>query len=322
MSKNLIKKILLTFLLLLTWSFIDVAAQNKSASNDPCRIIMVSRIDFVPEVLEMVHKSLRRRTRQNISLVYHPFKQKLDIEGDLRNSYLLIEKGFEDLYNLENFFPTDMALQLAWVLIAKKDFAAKIDQNNFNLAAFGEALKAQKGEASHTYPWFEALYTKDTLLNITSALDALPVATFTQNLHFWQQKNAIGVLCKAMEHGLLNPLSVEADQILATKVFLAADSVCFTSWVPIEVLSNETFLNDTFKSSVTMPFPSHNKAEQTPKISFSLWQRNGVEQIEFKDMDFADIVGYRFTQSDIDAYFEWLHNDFSPLYDRLIMGDY
>lgn len=322
MSKNLIKKLLLTFLLLLMWSFAGVAAQTTSASNDPCRIIMISRIDFVPEVLEMVHRSIKRRTRQSISLVYHPFKQNLDIDGDFRNSYLLIEKGFEHKYNLQNFSPTDMALQLVWVLIAKKDFATKIDQNNFNLASFGQALKEQKNQASHTYPWFEALYTKDTLLNITTTLNAPPIATFSQDEHFWQQKEAVGVLCKAMEHGLLNPLSVEADQILATKVFLAADSVCFTSWVPIEVLSSKAFMDDNFSNSVIMPFPNHSGAGETPRISFALWQRNGVEQIEFKDMDFANIVGYRFAQANIDTYFAWLQNDFSQLYDRLIMGDY
>jgi hypothetical protein len=290
-------------------------------TKDPYRVIFISRVDFVPEILEMVRFSLGNRTGQEISLIYHPFNEKLKIEGNLKNSYLLVEKGFEKQLELKNYEPVDMALQLAWVVVTRQKLFNLLDRPNVNLENFGKALIKLKSESPYSYPWFEAIYSKDTLYNFYLTLSEKKTSSSAAKTPFWQQKNAAGVLCRAMEQGLLNPLSVEADQTLSTKVFLASDSVCFTSWIPIEFLTNSKIVAGFFPDSAVIPFPGRDGPAVVPVLSFSLWQRRSVEKIEFKNQPRKDIIGMTFSNQNLEPYLEWINKEFSIQYDRLIMGD-
>lgn len=295
----------------------DASAQQQSIP----RVLMVSRIDFVPEILDMVRKSLMRKASEPVSLAFQPLSKDLKLDFGEKSTHLLLEDGIPTDNIAEKFEKTSCCISLIWTLIAKKDFYEQLSSQKITLENFGKALVERKKSFPHVYPWFESLYSKSTFLNFYSVFGKHKKSNLTQEVPFWQHKGAIRILYRAMEQGLLNPLSVEADQLLATNVFLAGDSVCFTFWVPIEFLDEHSLVLDALGDVVLLPFPGISKSSSFPRITFHLWKRKNTNEIECHG-DSSDPEGYIFSTRNFLQDFNWMEEHFSEAYDMLIMGDF
>jgi hypothetical protein len=288
------------------------------------RVVMVSTLDFVPEILEMVRKNFVRKIAKNASLVFHPFEKEFQQNIDARSSYLLLEEGMPSDQLSHDFVKTGNSFRLVWLLVARHQFLEEMNGENLTLEKFGQALLARKKKVSHVYPWFESLYSKNTLLNLFLLLGTAEKNRSLSDKPFWEQKGAIRILYRAMEEGLLNPLSVEADQLLSTNVFLAGDSICTTLWVPEEFLYDSTLARESLGDARLIPFPDQNGSLAVPRKTFWLWQKKSIEKSElFVNPELASCsYKVKYLDRKFSQDLDWMESEFSQAYDMLIMGDF
>ncbi|GAB4267037.1 MAG: hypothetical protein Kow0029_01250 [Candidatus Rifleibacteriota bacterium] len=298
-----------------------MSAANPNLA-DSFRAIMISQIDFVPEVLELVRKSFSLNTSANITLIFQPFEANRSIQPDHNSSLLLIEEGI-DTDNIDNDFEKlDLKMSLAWVMVARADFFAE-NLRKVTLKDFAESLSRLKKESPYTYPWFESLYSKNTLLNFSIVWGEEKRFGPIKSLPFWQQPGAVRSLYRAMEEGLLNPLSVESDQLLAAKVFMAGDSSCFSLWVPVGLLGNEKLISEVLGKKVCVfPLPTKDGNEIIPRLDFAMWKRKSAEDIEFNDLQGNVTASYSFKLRSHENSLSWMNKNYLKAYDQLIMGEF
>lgn len=280
------------------------------------RTTLIAEIDFVPEILEMIRKSLSRKIARPVSLAFQPDGRSESILR--RPDLLLIEDGVATASLPLEFSPTPWHIDLVWVL------AYRPENINFSTASpsledFGRVLLQLKAANPNVYPWFESLYSKETLLNFSKLFVEAKTKSGYEKLPFWQQSGMVKMLYRAMEQGLLNPLSVEADQALATKVFLAGDAQCFSIWVPLELLDNSWLVGETFGDAKITAFPGQG-GKRFPGKVLRLWKHDEI----MLNWNFTAPASSSLVLIDADYAVDhkWLKFEAERVYDRLIMGDF
>lgn len=297
-----------------------IASAHAQTANEALRAELVSSIDFVPEILEMIRRHISSKLSRRISLIFHPVDRELQEVIEPRTSILLLEQGFSDSLIKEKYHDSGMHIRLAWVLVGKKEFFAEFKGKDYNLETFSNVLQHKKAQSPDTFPWFESLCSKNTLLNF-SRIFPVSQGKLTPR-PFYEQRGLIKILYRAMEEGLLNPLSVEADQLLATKVFVANDSFCFTCWVPLDYLLDEKLVHQAFGDAEVRPFPNQSGTAEIPVLNLQIWVRNDIEQQIASDtleLDFSNLV---VLNRDFVSDREWMQKQFPAIYDMLIMGEF
>lgn len=294
----------------------SLSAQNRSTKE--IRTTLIAGLDFVPEILEMIRQSLSRKITQPVSLAFLPVDKEFSESPRRRSEILLIENGIATAAIPLEYEPTPYFIDLVWVMLVRPQLG-KIDGAMDSLENFGKSLLKLKSQNPHVYPWFESLYSSNTLLSFHKLFSEPAAAKGYEKDPFWQQDGMVRMLYRAMEQGLLNPLSVEADQALATKVFLAGDSQCFTVWVPVEFLDRPELVKETFGEAEIFAFPGKD-AVRFPKMALRIWK---TDEVTFSWAQPAVASStLTFVEGDFAGDQAWLKSSSGAIYDMLIMGDF
>lgn len=319
LTKALHRKIIVSFVFLLASFFTNPAAEGV-VEIQQIKTTLIANIDFVPELLEMIRQSFCRQTGYQISLAFQPFEKKFPDTIVNKSKFLLIEEGAHTGNLPTEFIKTGFNLELAWVLVVKNELYNLLNQH-FSLQAFNEALLKIKARNPHSYPWFDSMYSKTTLLHFLKIFGEPQKPGNYEQTPFWQQPGAIRMLYRAMEEGLLNPLSVEADQMLATKVFLAGDSLCFSTLVPIEFLKDQNLVEEIYGQSKVIPFPDYGQ-QKVLRIRLNLWKIDGLDFSPPDPTTATESALFNFCDINYLAEQQWFKEGFSQNYDQLIMGEF
>lgn len=280
------------------------------------KVAMISRLEFVPGMLEMVKSVIEAQIEKKVALQYI-FKSDdtslVSLNQDCK--LLLIEKGYPAEKLPKEFHKTDKTISLIWVLAVQNEAVEIIKLNpEISFSNFENSLKKLKQANKFRYPWFDSLASPNSLINFHLIFDKLNSSS----------KKVALFLNRALEQGILNPLSVEADRFLSFKVFAAGDSLATTMWIPEDWFWNKDLRNAAFKAVEFIPFPASSGKSIIPRIKFNLWKADGADlkfqQNKFLDFQFSDKI--EISDRDFLVDIKWLKKDFADLYDRLIMGEF
>jgi hypothetical protein len=297
----------------------------KPSMAETTRIEMISTLDFVAEVLEMVKLNLIPSQTRNLTLIFQPWVKNNPGNIDRRTDFILLQEGIQNDKIIEDFAATGQKIDLVWVLLVKKRLYEQLNGARLDLLSFSHALQSDFCKNNYKYPWFESLYSKNTLLNFIKVLGEAKKSGINKNKTFARQDGAIKILYRAIEDGILNPLSLEASQQLALNVFRANDSVCCTLWVPYDLLvADDQAYHSIAGDFKVLAFPRAEGKAVIPKISFSLWKRKNTRaalriKVVEKTHKKSD---WEFIEPDIFKDAQWIEAKFAQTYDRLIMGDF
>ncbi|MEW6712004.1 MAG: hypothetical protein AB1403_19430 [Candidatus Riflebacteria bacterium] len=280
---------------------------------------LIASIDFVPEVLEMVRRELSEQTGRGVSLIFQPAEPGSAEVPERKPQAILIEKGLIIPEKLQDYNKSPVKIELVWVMVFHSSIWQLIG-NELTPESFGKALLQHKEKHPFFFPWFESLFSKHSLLNFCQNFSNCSARGKYEKKPFWQQSGAIRLLYRAMEEGLLNPLSVEADQMLACKVFTAGDSVCFSMWVPIKWLSAPEQVKRFFGDARVGVFKVNDR-RLLPRLSLDLWLEKGFD-LPLTASETIALEGYEVIEAGIEKKRDWFRQDFSKAYDQLIMGDF
>ncbi len=312
---------------LFSWNNYMIFADNFQKS---VKVVMLSRLDFVPSLLDMVNLTLSQRLEASLSFTFFPMMQKTISEKFLNTDLLLVERGAPAEFLDGAFENTGLQLPLVWVLALRDkaiDYVRQSDENS--LENLGKHLLSLREKDSIRYPWFEPLLSRNTFLNFHTVLGPSPKHPWPKlddkrKESFWEKDGVVGILHRAIEQGALNPLSVEADETLAYKVFESGDSQMTTMWVPQDYLASSSLIISGMKDVVLIPFPGWRGRNVVPRIVFQLWKKNGLsvpiasESLVPPEPDTEITFSDRSYSGDL----AWIKNQYIELYDRLIMGEF
>ncbi|MGM0600645.1 MAG: hypothetical protein ACQETH_12615, partial [Candidatus Rifleibacteriota bacterium] len=259
-------RVIIIFILLLT--------PLESAVAETTRVEMVSTLDFVAEMLEMVKFNLIPPESENLTLIFQPWIKNSSIKIDKRTNFVLLQEGISRADIKSDFVETSQKVDLVWLMLVKEEFYRQLDSKEVNLLNFFHILESDFCKNNYKYPWFESLYSKNTLLNFINVLGEAKNRGTNKKKSFARQDGAIKILYRAIEEGVLNPLSLEASQQLALSVFRANDSVCCTLWVPYDLLISDARAYHSIAGEFeVIAFPRPDGKAVLPKIRFNLWKR-------------------------------------------------
>ncbi|MFZ5951797.1 MAG: hypothetical protein ACOYXC_13890 [Candidatus Rifleibacteriota bacterium] len=282
---------------------------------------LIASIDFVPEVLEMVRRELSEQTRRGVSLIFQPAEPDFAVVPERKPQAILIEEGLITPENLQDYNKSPVKIELVWVMIFHSSILPLIG-DELTPESFGKALLQYKKKHPFFFPWFESLFSKHSLLNFCLNFSNCNTKEKYEKKPFWQQSGAIRLLYRAMEEGLLNPLSVEADQMLACKVFSAGDSVCFSMWVPIKWLNSPELVKRVFGDARIGVFKL-NEHRLLPRLSLELWlDKSSALSLVASETACPALEKYEIIEAGHEKKRAWFKKGFSEAYDSLIMGDF
>ena len=194
-----------------------------------------------------------------------------------------------------------------------------------NLADFEKLLEKTKQLKPSMFPWFEAIFSKNTVLNINSVLSQSSSISSTsqETKYFWNCKKAVEILHKAMTKELLNPLSLESDELLAFDVFRSEDCIATSFWVPVNYLIDPKMAVSYLGKVVLMPFPTQNGQGIIPKVTFNIWQ-NINDKITPAISNLAPIGhdNFKFLECNYKKDLNWINQNYIEQYDQLVIGDF
>jgi hypothetical protein len=179
-------RIIIILILLLTPPWSMVAAST--------RVEMISTLDFVAEVLEMVKFNLIPPESKKLTLIFQPWIKNNSIKIDKRTNFLLLQEGLTIANLNSDFVKTSQKVDLVWVLLVKKDFYRHLKTKEINLLNFSHALESDFCKNNYKYPWFESLYSKNTLLNFINVLGKAKSKKISKKKSFARQDGAIKIL--------------------------------------------------------------------------------------------------------------------------------
>lgn len=290
-------------------------------------VTMISRLDFVPGMLEMVKLDLERAFQNKISLNFQPVLKTQQINLRKLPDLLLVENGFPERLLPAGFqLMPDSEVSLVWVLgLSAKAKELLKDKKISNLKEFGELLVKLKKKNPSTFPWFESLFSKNTLFNLNlvlgeeNELASNPLAKRC----FWYYKDADKVLYEAMGDELLNPFSLESDELLAYNVFTSGDCAATSIWVPSDFFIRQEFAKKFLGDVMLLPFPSVDGKAIIPKVSFKIYKNNAskfngsVASMCIEKNEFYSFVDCKFQTA-----LNWINNKYNERYDQLLVGDF
>ena len=290
-------------------------------------VTMISRLDFAPGMLEMVKLDLERSLQTKVSLNFQPVLKTQQISLRKSQDLLLVENGFPEEMLPQNYeLIPDSEVSLVWVLgLSDKAKELMNEEKIINLKDFGKLLIKLKKQNPSTFPWFESLFSKNTLFNLNLVLgeDEKIALNPSVKQDFWLYKDAVKVLYEAMGDELLNPLSLESDELLAFNVFMSGDCAATSLWVPSEFLIKQEVASKFLGNVLLLPFPSVEGKAVVPKVSFHIYKyseskfKGVVASICIEKNEFYSFVDCKFQKA-----LSWINSKYAERYDQLLVGDY
>lgn len=290
-------------------------------------MIMVSRLDFVPAMLEMVKLNLEENLKFPISLNFQPVLNNKPIFVRRKPDYLLVEKGFPDKSLPIGYRQVpDAEISLVWVLGLNSQAAKYLKNDGINnLKEFAQFLMRIKKAKPSIFPWFEAIFSKNTFYNLNVVLGEgnRNSTRIFDNKQFWNYKGAVEILHQAMTEELLNPLSLEADELLAFDVFRAGDCMATSFWVPIEYIIDSNKAASYLGEVSLMPFPTIGGKGIVPQVTLNLWQKiDDTMKLNVANSCLTKSKEFTLLESSFQETLDWTKDKFVERYDKLVVGDF
>lgn len=212
-----------------------------ASSTTPVKVFLSTRLPLTPWALDGIRRLLERDLAHPVTLLPHPASTTWspeDLAGDVR---LLNDDGKAPSGFLQPVKPVGSPLVLVWLMAYHPDLLQCVaSAPPVQVITWFETLRALREIAPERFPWFESLYQPQTLLHLEAALEGVvlppPPPLLNRDRAHKQEPGIMGILHRAFEDNLLNPLAIEADENLAFDVFEAGDAVFSTFWMPLEVV--------------------------------------------------------------------------------------
>ncbi len=288
-----------------------------SAQTDT-EVTLLSRIDFAPNLLDMISFDLQQQTGKHFSMIVQPVNASFpaDLQG-----FLLVEEGIDPAKLPDNYEKTGSKVKLVWGLAVNKSIAHLFKNRTPDLETFGKVLQELKKNDRARFPWFESLLSNNTLRNFCM-LFGEKAGRASPELPFWEQPCAPSLLYKAIEDELLNPFSVEADLSLAMEVFAAGDAMFVSHWVPECAFSEAGVDLPMLKNAIFIPFPLPRSSGKLPVIELQLMKPQTTAFIASSTRNSANqaIVG-ELLPLNFASESSWIDKHAAQNYDALIVGD-
>ena len=292
----------------------------------PCRFSLPAKI------LDLIKRDLEKSIRRKTLLQVYPVTSATLLPAWSAGTCLLLEDGFPRPSATEGWRPASCSIMLGWGLVVRADVLASPGiRLGSDRDQFLQTLRRTKEQHPERFPWFEALFSEQSLLSLRKALGADTLANGGAASadrsagEDWHTGGVMRFLQGALDAKLLNPLSIEADENLAFEVLDAGDAACSTLWAPLWAFDSPERGRDIMASAVMIPFPQPPAAVPVvPTVLFRLWTREpGLSGAGEARVASTTADGRRHLVP-VDVHFdlEWIRTRFSPLYDRLIMGDF
>lgn len=323
------KRILPRVLLLATLfagCFLSACFSQSVAIKPAVKVSLVSRLEFAPELLDLIRNSLSQKLSAPCNLFFQPIEDIALFSPDKNSNLILVESGIPGNLLPPGFYKGNDYLDLVWLLSVSSNAYTKIKGQSLSTREFIELLAELKTRNPHKFPWFEPLCSKVTMRNFCRLFPENFDATSSRKSPvkpLWQENHAIAFLYRAIESDYLNPWSVEADAAMAASVFAAGDSDFATCWIPLENFLQQQ--NRERKSGKTwfIPFPGPEGEGLIPRIRLNLWQRQPMDTADRTiNSQELPIASYSFIDLDYVEDMDWIKKNFSNKYDSLIMGDF
>ncbi len=303
------------------------ACFSQPATNKPViKVSLVSRLEFAPELLDLIRNSLSQKLGAPCTLFFQPIEEIASFSPHKNFNQILVESGIPENLLPPGFYKGNDYLELVWLLSVSGNAYAKIKGGSLSTREFVELLAELKTRNPHKFPWFEPLCSKVTLRNFcrlfTEKADArIPKNSVVKPL--WLENQAIAFLYRAIESEYLNPWSVEADAAMAASVFAAGDADFSTCWIPLEYLLQQQNREEKPGKTWFIPFPAFAGEGLVPRIRLNLWLSQPLERPENRsESPGLPVASYSFIDLDYGEDMNWIKKNFSNKYDSLIMGDF
>ncbi len=310
---------------------------GEGYSEESVQVIMPCRFNLVPWTLDSIRKILARDLEHPVSLIIRPITGPNPTEDFATDTFYLLEEGFSDGMRQAGLASSSWELDLYWVLACNKDYMPAVaSAPPSDLNGFFALLRKVREKNPEMFPWFESLYSANTVLRLKRSFEAdegeesttmaVPVGSGTTRRF---RRSPIRILHAALDAKFLNPLSIEADEGMAFDVFEARDTVFSTLWVTDEFF--ESPLSTGIVSSLTreigfFPFPCVKGSPRIPRTRFTLWafgspargplpkRSAGRGASPEKGFGFEDLMG----KDEL----RWQKKSFGSFYDRLVQGEF
>ncbi|MBF0406617.1 MAG: hypothetical protein HQM10_04640 [Candidatus Riflebacteria bacterium] len=261
------------------------------------------------------------------NLFSNKFQKKVSIilRDNIRTvqSYSLSSESFvlADEENIPDFSVNRASLKcidfpLAWVLACRKDILRKyLPEASLpgNLEEYLKLLRSVRSINPHFFPWFEGLFNKQTLFCV-------------QMLTGKKQRSSVSFFFSIFEQNLMNPLSIETDEVLAFDVLDAGDTIFSSLWLPEAVLeSKEVYFK---KHEISwLPFPGVSSETIIPRVTLKFFSLNS-EKSPLKPFEennsndfYSSLPSAVFRNYSLNDVQEWIENEHPALYRKIVMGD-
>ncbi len=306
--------------------FLSTCFSQPAPNKSVVKVSLVSRLEFAPELLDLIRNSLSQKLGAPCTLFFQPIEDIASFSPDNNLNQILVESGIPENVLPPGFYKGNDHIDLVWLLSVSGNASAKIKGESLNTREFVELLAELKTRNPHKFPWFEPLCSKVTLRNFfrlfSETLDAEPHKKSPVK-PLWLENHAIAFLYRAIESEYLNPWSVEADAAMAASVFAAGDADFSTCWIPLEYLLQQQNREEKPGKTLFIPFPASDGGGLIPRIRLNLWERQPLERTENKiDSPGLPVASYSFIDLEYVEDMDWIKKNFSNKYDSLIMGDF
>jgi len=282
-------------------------------AEDALTVIMPSRVNLVPWTLDTVKRVLERDISRKVSLSVRSDVGFHWPDPSASGAWLLLEEGVKAPVDLKF---TGIRLSLLWMMAVRSEMLSSVASKcPSRLDEFFKALDALKKNSPGVFPWFESLYSAETLRCFTVAF-AIPNGSEDAEI----ASQSLKVFHQALDGRLLNPLSIESDEGLAFDVFEARDSVFSSMWVVEESWTPTSLLKGTLAGTFFVPVPGIARPSPVPQMQFSLWSREQIPIGGIRQRLEIASFPYPVIRLDSKAESAWKRDTFSSVYDQLIQG--
>lgn len=318
-SLSFLRVLFISFVMLLSYASDPVISNTPGKPDASVEILMVSRLALPARVLDFTRQIIGNILNKRVTMTISNVSSQSGMVRPLFEKLILLEDGMEESKITRGMIKTSIKLDFGWVLALNPRMLEKAAcKVPVDLSSFLDVLKVLKARQPEKFPWFESLYSPNTLARFDYA--------FAGNSSSEQgSEKMLDFIHDALNAGIMNPLSIEADESLAFDVFEAGDTVFASMWLPIVSLAKGSELRSFLNDPLLTTFPTLSKMACLPVIRLHLWcmesdAENFISCGSSSGSSAADVRQYE-DVCDSKQELEWMEKRFPELYDALVMGE-
>jgi len=271
---------------------------------DSIKVFFPTRFELSPWLLDSIKSDLNQAFGRQVSLEVFQTHSLILKDSVPEKAYVLAEKGVFAAGFETNFSEKPAVISLIWGLglrMPEMSEAASDTPKNWN--DFMEIARKLKARKVGCYPWFESLSCPSTLLHLRERFSQ---ESFQQSIF------------SSFDEGILNPLSLEADQTLAFEVLESGDCVFSTLWANLSLAKNDENISFFGGKVRVIPFPGAEKSGSFPRVDLHIFVPKSVEEKFDWKYPSPDNFMRNTLPCDVRTEFDWAEKIFPQVYNFLI----